>query len=67
MGLDGDLSRLNQRFSAAALLAQMRRDKKNRDGRIRFVLARGIGQAFTSEGVEEAEVTDFLRAEGCGA
>ena len=67
VGLEGDLSRLNRRFSAQALLGHMRRDKKNRDGRIRFVLARGIGQAFTSDGVDEAVVADFLQHEGCGA
>ena len=64
-GLESGLSQLNRRFSAQALLAHMRRDKKNRDGRIRLVLARGIGQAFTSSGVEDGEVEAFLRAEGC--
>ena len=39
---------LNRRFSAAALIGHMRRDKKVRDGALRFVLVRGIGQAFTS-------------------
>ena len=65
VALDSDLGRLNRRFSAARLLNHMRRDKKNRDGRIRFVLVRGIGQAFTSDGVDESVVTEFLREEGC--
>ncbi|WP_084608471.1 3-dehydroquinate synthase [Nisaea denitrificans] len=38
-------------WDAEALLASMRRDKKARDGMIRFVLARGIGGAFTSDDV----------------
>ena len=45
----------------------MRRDKKVRDGALNFVLARGIGQAFTSRDVPAEAVTDLLRAEGCEA
>ncbi|GAA4037955.1 3-dehydroquinate synthase [Sphingomonas rosea] len=44
----------------AALLPLMRGDKKNDAGAIRFVLTRGIGDAFLSEGVEEAKVAAFL-------
>ena len=43
----------------------MRRDKKMRDGRLNFVLARGIGQAFTSRDVPPEAVLDLLREEGC--
>ena len=56
-----------RRFSAARLVAHMRRDKKGRDGRMRFVLVRGIGEAFTTDDVPEAEVLDLLQAEGCEA
>jgi len=45
----------------------MRRDRQNRDGRLRFVLVRGIGQAFTSDRLDEEDVTDFLCSEGCEA
>ena len=45
----------------------MRRDKKRRDGRLGFVLSRGIGQAFTSREVPETAVTALLRDEGCTA
>jgi 3-dehydroquinate synthase len=41
----------------------MRRDKKVRDQRIRFVLARGIGRAFVSDGVDPAAVTALLADE----
>jgi 3-dehydroquinate synthase len=44
----------------AALLPLMRTDKKNEGGALRLVLARGIGQAFLSSGVEEKEVASFL-------
>ena len=67
VGLASGISMLNRRFSAARLLAAMRRDKKMRDGRLHFVLAHGIGQAFTCGDVEEAAVTALLRDEGCGA
>lgn len=43
-----------------ALLPLMRGDKKNDGAALRLVLTRGIGDAFLSEGVEEAVVADFL-------
>jgi len=67
VGLPAELAELNRRFSAAALIGHMRRDKKVRDGALNFVLARGIGQAFTASGVPAVAVTELLRDEGCGA
>ncbi|HUA77516.1 MAG TPA: 3-dehydroquinate synthase, partial [Acetobacteraceae bacterium] len=64
-GLPAELSFLNRRFSASGLLAHMRHDKKVRDGAITFVLARGIGRAYTSREVPAEAVLDLLRAEGC--
>ena len=58
---------LNRRFSAAALLERMRRDKKMRDGQLHFVLARGVGEAFTAPDVPPEAVEAVLRAAGCGA
>ena len=58
---------LNRRLSAARLIAHMRRDKKMRDGRLTFVLARGIGQAFTSADVPAEAVAGLLAEEGCVA
>jgi len=65
VGLPNEISMLNRRFSASRLVSHMRRDKKMRDGALHFVLARGIGQAFTSAEVPAAAVVDLLRAEGC--
>jgi shikimate kinase/3-dehydroquinate synthase len=45
----------------------MRRDKKVQDGVLRFVLARGIGQAFTATDVPEEAVVELLRDAGCAA
>ena len=66
MGMPAELRMLNRRFSAATLIGHMRRDKKVRDGALNFVLARGIGQAFTAGDVPAEAVTELLRDEGCG-
>ncbi len=64
-GMAAELRTLNRRFSAATLVGHMRRDKKVRDGALTFVLARGIGQAFTSADVPVDAVVELLRDEGC--
>lgn len=45
------------------LLELMHQDKKVRDGRLRLVLARGIGQAFIAEDVDPALVRAVLEAD----
>jgi shikimate kinase/3-dehydroquinate synthase len=67
IGLPSELVHLNRRISAARLIANMKRDKKMRDGQLTFILARGIGQAFTRRDVPEDEVTSVLRRAGCDA
>ncbi len=67
VGMAADLRSLNRRFSAATLIGHMRRDKKMRDGALYFVLARGIGQAFTSSDVPPEAVEELLREDGCDA
>ena len=49
-------------FSADALLEAMAHDKKVADGRPRFVLARGIGQAFAGAEVEADQIRALLDA-----
>lgn len=44
-----------------ALIALMGQDKKVEDGQLRFVLARGIGDAFVSDGVELGPLAEVLR------
>jgi shikimate kinase/3-dehydroquinate synthase len=58
---------LNRRFSAKRLIAHMQRDKKMRDGRLAFILARGLGQAFTTRDVPPEAVLAVLRDAGCDA
>ena len=67
VGLPAELAMLNRRFSATRLLALMQRDKKMRDGRLTFVLTRGIGQAFTAADVPQDAVAAVLRQAGCDA
>jgi 3-dehydroquinate synthase len=50
----------NRSWSAEALLAVMRRDKKNVGGRLRFVLPERLGAAGLVEGVTEQEVRQAL-------
>ncbi len=52
---------------AGALLGHMRGDKKMRDGKLSFVLARGIGEAFTCRDVPEEVVRETLLANGATA
>jgi 3-dehydroquinate synthase len=47
-------------WSAARLIEHMRGDKKAEGGRLTFVLARGIGQAFVSRDVDEAALRGLL-------
>jgi len=51
-------------FDAERLVAHMAQDKKAKGGALSFILARGLGQAFVSHGVEAGAVRDFLLAEG---
>ena len=64
-GLPARIADLPRPFSAAALLGRMRRDKKARDGRLRFVLLRAPGDAFTASDVAAEAVEALLRDEGC--
>ena len=47
-------------WSSARLIEHMSQDKKVKDGRIGFVLTRGIGQAFTPAYVDLADVAAML-------
>lgn len=47
-----------------ALIAVMAHDKKVEHGRLRLILARGIGRAFVGDGIEPAALLDFLQRAG---
>ncbi len=62
MGLKTDLSDIGGDLPGAeALLALMAQDKKVIDGKLRFILARGIGQAFVAEDVPPDAVVRLLQ------
>lgn len=63
VGLPARLADLPRIPAAAALLARMKSDKKAREGRLRFVLLRAPGDAFTAE-VAEEEVAAVLAEAG---
>jgi shikimate kinase/3-dehydroquinate synthase len=64
-GMPSAIGALGRRFSATRLIANMQRDKKMRDGKLAFVLVRGIGEAFTMRDVPAEAVAAVLRDQGC--
>ncbi len=58
------ISDLPHRFRITDLMAHMQRDKKMQDGRLSFVLAHGIGKAFTTRDVPAEAVREVLLADG---
>ncbi len=49
-----------RRWNAATLVAHMGHDKKVKDGRVTFILVRGIGDAFIARDIDLAEVERLL-------
>lgn len=63
-GLPARIGDLPRRFTVDALMGRMAKDKKNRDGAMRFVLMRTPGDVFTSSDVPAEAVRALLRDEG---
>ncbi len=51
-------------YRAERLIGHMAQDKKAQAGKLTFVLARAIGDAFVAKGVEAKPLRDFLHSEG---
>jgi 3-dehydroquinate synthase len=63
MGLPTDLTRMmSEEVSAEMLIGHMHKDKKVKDGRITFILAHAIGDAFICRDVATPALRDFLAA-----
>ena len=62
VGLPAGLREAGVEASGADLVAAMMTDKKKEGGRLPFILAHGIGQAFVDKSVELSEVEAFLDA-----
>jgi 3-dehydroquinate synthase len=61
MGMKCDLADIPGDLpDADTLLSLMAQDKKVVDGRLRFILVRGIGAAFVADGVDPAAVRALL-------
>ena len=61
VGLATDLGRLGSgNWNSDKLIEHMEKDKKVQDGRITFVLTRGIGKAFLAQNVRPADVRNLL-------
>lgn len=54
---------VNPPFKAGAgdMLEKMRGDKKARDGRMTFILMKGIGKAFVADNIDEKDVQGYLK------
>jgi 3-dehydroquinate synthase len=62
MGMKVDLADIPGELPGAeGLLGLMAQDKKVVDGRLRFILARGIGEAFVADGVDMGVVKTLLQ------
>ncbi|MDE0811417.1 MAG: 3-dehydroquinate synthase [Alphaproteobacteria bacterium] len=62
MGLPMEITAIagSREWSAPALINHMRHDKKVLAGQMRFILARGIGDAFVTAEVDERHVTKII-------
>jgi 3-dehydroquinate synthase len=64
-GLPTDMAAIEGRpFRADRLVDHMAQDKKAEGGRLTFVLARGLGEAFVAKDVDRTAVRAFLVEEG---
>ena len=64
-GLPTRLSDLTRpTFEAEALCHHMAQDKKAEDGRLTFILARALGDAFVAKDVSRDSILEFLKSEG---
>ncbi len=64
VGLPTTFADLPVRCVVPELQSAMAQDKKVQNGVIRFILTRGIGQAFVSDGVDPVTIAAFLQDEG---
>ncbi|HYC96146.1 MAG TPA: 3-dehydroquinate synthase family protein [Sphingomicrobium sp.] len=63
-GLPIRLAEVGLAGRAAGLIKRMAGDKKNMDGRLALVLARGIGKAFLEPNIDARRLSDFLDRSG---
>jgi 3-dehydroquinate synthase len=59
---DGPLSLAHKTWNTQALVSRMRDDKKNQNGQITLVLARGIGSAYIHHATDETDLVNFMES-----
>ncbi len=57
---------IQKNWDVDKLMEHFTRDKKTKDGKLTFILARGIGQAFVTQDVDTSLIRDVL-AQACSA
>jgi len=60
VGLPATPLAIRPHWDIEAMIEHFGHDKKNSDGKLTFILVRGIGQAFIQKGVEKAFLREFL-------
>lgn len=62
-GLPSTLNDVDIDASGETLVAHMAHDKKMMDGKLPFILSKGIGKAFITDAIAIADIADFLERE----
>lgn len=65
VGLPASPRKIQSKWSTKALMEHFTRDKKTKDGKLTFILTRGIGKAFITQEVNSNQLRDCL-AQACG-
>ncbi len=61
IGLPVNPRKYLKKWDVNALVGHMKSDKKVKDGRMVFILARGIGKSFIADDVQEKDLKEFLK------
>lgn len=64
IGLPVDPRKYLKKWNINALISHMKSDKKVKDGKMVFILVRGIGRAFIADDVNESDLRTFLKSYG---
>lgn len=64
VGLPTDVHKYLKKWKVDKLIEHMQSDKKVKDGKMVFILAKGIGKSFIDESVKESDLREFLNHYG---
>jgi 3-dehydroquinate synthase len=60
IGASGLPTRLGQKFQIDQLMAAMRMDKKAREGKLRFVLLKRLGETIVTDAVTDTDIEETV-------